>query len=292
MSPASTPLPDSPALLARRDSFVRTNSNLGKSESASIPDLALDNTANEDAIAPLPADSMETPTESASATATEDAKDDAVGTAEESDEALQIEKEDMEVKENIEVVPSKGEGVKDDHTPIASKSDSITGSQELPAGEEAASASASPTSPPPQAESQPVLEPPYESPSLSSPHANPASDALSPEEASSQSSEAKPEEADPTTKDITELFSAETKSSPNTDTEVKMEKDATVDGKDAPEPDSKSSPTPVESEASKPKSPGVGIEELQQRLKQVEQRFTGKSSWLLCHRRALAFFGG
>lgn len=282
MSPASTPLPDSPALLARRDSFVRTNSNLGKSESASIPDLELDNSANGDQATQVPADSAEAQAHAPSATVAEVAKDGAEEPA----------KENSEVKRDgtheIKEVPPKDEEVKADPTPASLTPDSITESQKPPTNEEVPSASPSPSSPPPL-DSQPMAEFHSKSPPPSSADANPtSSDALATEVVPAvESPEASTEEAASDGREAAESSSAETQP---TDVEELAQNAATVEKDEAAELDQKSKPTPIQSDGSKLKSGGVGIDELQQRLKQVEQRFTGMSPPLLCHFRALGDF--
>lgn len=276
MSPASTPLPESPALLARRDSFMRTNSNLGKSESTSIPDLELDSSAKVDEVAAAPADSTVAPPSAASTTVTEDVKGDVVKEADETAELKQDEKGETEV------TPSKDEVVKDDPPSIASDPQSITASQEAPATQEASLPSTSP-SPPPTSDPEPMTEPHSDTPPTLPSEAIPPSDAPAPDVASAATPDATLEKADSDSKETPEVSSTETESSqkthsPTEDMIEDAEKAAPVQKDGPPEPDSQSKITPPQDEHAKPKATGVGIEELQQRLKQVEQRFTGMSS--------------
>jgi hypothetical protein len=225
--------------MARRDSFMRTNSNLGKSEPAAIPDLELDGKGEGADVV------KHDPAVEPSATEVANVGQGLVETKEMGED----EKEELSAEEK-----------KDGAAPPTPRSDSPAGSGVQPSVQEGPPTS---SSPPPAA----VDSPSEPSPSPASP---------TPEDSPVQS---RSEDAD--TREAIIVSSSESHQGP--DAEEKAGKLANED----PELDSKSKSIPVQSQSENDskslRSPSrVGIEELQQRLKQVEQRFAGMSPLFLC----------
>lgn len=244
MSPASTPLPDSPALMARRDSFMRTSSNLGKSESAAIPDLELDGKGKGADV--VKHDLAVEP----SATEVANVGQGSVETKEMGEEEKELNAEEK----------------KDGAAPPTPRSDSPAGSEVQPSVQDGPPTS---SSPPPAAVDLPS------EPSRSSASPTPEDPPV----------QFRPEDAD--TREAIVVSSSESHQGP--DAEEKAGKLANED----PELDSKSQTIPVQSQSendfrSLRSASGTEIEELQQRLKQVEQRFAGMSPLLLCPLTAAA----